>query len=139
MNVFLDANILVSVLNREYPQFPDCARILSLADNPKYKIYTSPLCLGIAWYFAEKKSGNKKAREKITELVKHISITNIDENMVKKAIGNKKVNDLEDGIQYYSAIGNKCKFIVTADKKGFYFSEVKVMDAFEFLEIIEIK
>lgn len=133
MNVFLDANILVSVLNKEYPQFPDCARVLSLANNPKYQLCTSPMCLGIAWYFSEKKSGSKLAREKITELIRHISITDINETMVKKAIANKKVNDLEDGIQYYSAIGNKCKFIITADKKGFYFSEIDVLNAEEFL------
>jgi hypothetical protein len=33
MKVFLDANILVTVLNKEYPVFPYAAKLLSLADN----------------------------------------------------------------------------------------------------------
>jgi len=33
MNIFADANILVSVINKEYPLFPLTSRILSLGDN----------------------------------------------------------------------------------------------------------
>jgi predicted nucleic acid-binding protein len=134
MNVFLDANILVSVVNKEYPSFTHCSRVLSLAENSRFKICTSSLCLAITWYFSEKKSGPKEARRKITELIKHISITQSNELMVKKTIANKKINDLEDGLQYYSALDSKCKCIVTADKKDFYFSEIEVLNAEEFLE-----
>ena len=56
MKVFLDANILVSVINKEYPLFPFTSRILSLNQNFRFSLYTSPLCLAIAFYFAEKKS-----------------------------------------------------------------------------------
>ena len=55
MKVFVDANILVSVLNKEYPIYTYTSRILSLADNPAFEVYTSPICLAIAFYFAEKK------------------------------------------------------------------------------------
>jgi predicted nucleic acid-binding protein len=54
MRIFLDANILVSVLNKEYPLFSYSARIISLADNKKFTVYTSPICLAIAFYFAKK-------------------------------------------------------------------------------------
>lgn len=36
MRIFLDANILVSVLNKEYPLFSCSARIVSLADNKNF-------------------------------------------------------------------------------------------------------
>jgi predicted nucleic acid-binding protein len=65
MKVFLDANILISVLNKEYPVFTSAARILSLADNSRFQLYTSPLCLAIAFYFSGKKSGNDLAKKKI--------------------------------------------------------------------------
>ncbi len=55
MKVFVDANVLVSVLNKEYPLFTQSARILSLAGSKNFEIYTSPICLAIAFYFAEKK------------------------------------------------------------------------------------
>ena len=63
MRIFLDANILVFVLNKEYPLFSYSARIVSLADNKKFTVYTSPICLAIAFYFAEKKSGTQMAKK----------------------------------------------------------------------------
>jgi predicted nucleic acid-binding protein len=65
MKIFLDANILVSVLNHEYPLFNYSSRILSLADNADYQVFTSPICLAIAFYFSEKKSGRKLAKKKL--------------------------------------------------------------------------
>ncbi len=64
MKVFVDANVLVSVLNKEYPLFTQSARILSLAGSKNFEIYTSPICLAIAFYFAEKKFKAVKAKEK---------------------------------------------------------------------------
>src|SRR6476659_5650298 len=113
MKVFVDANILVSVLNKEYPLFTYSARILSLADNKNFEIYTSPVCLAIAFYFAEKKHKTKLALEKITLLCKHISIASATDSVVQKTISNKKINDFEDGLEYYSALESKCGFIVT--------------------------
>ena len=133
MRVFLDANILVAVVCNEYPLFTQCARVLSLADNPKFEVYTSPLCLAIAFYFAEKKNGNELARKKIEVLSDKLSITTVDESVVSKTSKNKSIHDFEDGLQYYSAVHAKCKCIITQDKDDFYFSEIEVLSAEEFL------
>src|SRR6186997_2369674 len=111
MRIFLDANILVSVLNKEYPVFTFAARILSLANNKKYSVYTSPICLAIAFYFAEKKSGASLAKEKIKLLVDNLVITKIDGKEVTAALTNKKVNDFEDGLEYYAAKNSNCQVI----------------------------
>ncbi len=132
--VFVDANILVSVLNKEYPLFTYSARILSLSGNNNFEIYTSPTCLAIAFYFAEKKHNTKPAREKIALLCKHIFISPATEDVVEKTLANKKVNDFEDGLEYYSAIESNCNFFVTEDVKDFYFSTIPVLNARNFFE-----
>ncbi len=134
MKIFLDANILVSVLNKEYPTFSYSARILSLVENPKFKVYTSPLCLAIAFYFASKKSGNTHARTKINLLAEKLNFTTIDAGTVNEVRKNKKIHDIEDGLQYYSAIASGCKCIITEDKKDFYFSEIEVLDSRKYSE-----
>ncbi len=93
MKIFLDANILVSVLNKEYPVFTYSSRVLSLANVSKYKLYTSPLCLAIAYYFAEKKCGNTQARHKIDLLISKLQITTVnDKTEVKSGLtGNERV------------------------------------------------
>lgn len=139
MNIFLDANILVSVLNKEYPLFTYSARILTLADNPKFTVYTSPICLAIAYYFAEKKTGAISAKKKIEILTKKIKITSVDNQTVLKAIQNKSIGDFEDGLEYYSAQQSKCKCIVTEDVGDFHFSSIEVLNAKAFFDTHMVK
>lgn len=134
MRVFADANILVSVLNKEYPLYSTTARIISLADHKKFTIYTSPVCLAIAFYFSEKKSGTELAKQKISLLASKLSITNIGKREVEQALANKKVNDFEDGMQYYAAIENKCTVILTQDTNDYYYSTIEVLNAEDFLK-----
>ena len=134
MKLFLDANILVSVLNKEYPLFSYSARILSLGNNNRFKVYTSPVCLAIAFYFAEKKHGTQSAKQKISLLAGNIMITDVGKETVLSALANKKVNDFEDGIEYYSAQKSKCEVIITEDVADFYFSEIEVLNTKNFIE-----
>lgn len=139
MRVFLDANVLVSVINQEYPLFPYSARILSLADRAPYELYTSPICLAIAFHFAEKKSGTAKAKEKIELLCSKIQIVAVDANTVKKALSNPQVMDFEDGLEYYSALQHSCQAILTEDGDGFYYSEIPVFGCRRFLDEVVFK
>ena len=134
MKLFLDANILVSVLNKEYPLFSYSARILSLGNNNRFKVYTSPVCLAIAFYFAEKKHGTQSAKQKISLLAGNIMITDVGKETVLSSLANKKVNDFEDGIEYYSAQKSKCEVIITEDVADFYFSEIEVLNTKNFIE-----
>ncbi|MCL4483408.1 MAG: twitching motility protein PilT, partial [Bacteroidetes bacterium] len=105
MRLFVDANILVATLNKEYPLFSWSSRLLSLHGKENMQIFTSPLCLAIAFYFSSKKSGEKMAREKIGMLLEHIGITSIDEKTTDQAIKNRRIHDFEDGIELLIAIG----------------------------------
>jgi predicted nucleic acid-binding protein len=134
MKVFLDANILVTVLNKEYPLFSSAARILSLADNNQFQLYTSPICLAIAFYFAVKKSGIDRAKQKIALLASYILISKEDASIVESTIANKQINVFEDGLEHYSAIDAGCKIIITEDAGDFYFSEIEVIDCDGFLK-----
>ena len=99
MRIFLDANILVSVLNKEYPLFTYAARIISQKKKKKFTVFTSPLCLAIAFYFVEKKSGIQLAKQKIKLLSEKILITAVGKTELLQALENGQVNDFEDGIE----------------------------------------
>jgi len=133
MKIFLDANILVSVLNHEYPLFNYSSRILSLADNADFQIFTSPICLAIAFYFSEKKSGRKLAKKKLEVLCDKVKSTQVNQEIVQSAIHNPKILDFEDGLEYFSALHSGCEIILTEDKNDFYFSELPVLNSQEFV------
>jgi len=132
MNVFLDANILVSVLNKEYPVFPFSSRILSLTGSGRYKFFTSPLCLAIAFYFAQKKAGSVEAKKKIALLCRHLNISGNSADSVNKTLINSSIHDFEDGLEYYAALETSCNCILTEDNDDFYFSEVEVLNCIDF-------
>ncbi|MDD4191186.1 MAG: PIN domain-containing protein [Mangrovibacterium sp.] len=132
--IFLDANVLVSVLNKEYPLFSYSSRILGLAETKDVELFTSPVCLSIAFYFAEKKSGTKNALKKIHLLVSKINIADTDKKVVIMASQNKAIRDFEDGLEYYSAVNAGCECLVTENTGDFYFSKIDVMRSQQFLE-----
>jgi len=134
MKIFLDANILVSVLNKEYPLYTYSSRILSLAAHPKFEIYTSPLCLAIAFYFAEKKHKAQLAKQKIDLLCQYLKIAGNSSKGVLDTLSNKKIHDFEDGLEYYAAQSVDCKCIITEDVEDFYFSEIEVLNCQEFFK-----
>lgn len=133
MKVFLDANILVTVLNKEYPLFPYAAKLLSLSDRFGFELYTSPTCIAIAFYFSSKKCGESQSKKKIAILLEHLRLTTIDESCTLKSIQNPQINDIEDGMQYYSAESIGCDFIVTENIGDFHFSEIRTISCRDFL------
>ncbi len=137
MRLFIDANILVAVVNREYPLFDTAARVLSLDSKKNITLLTSPICLAIAFYFAEKKSGSNIAKNKIKTLCDHIEIAGSSRKSVQKALNDPKVLDLEDGFEYYAALDSKCDYIITEDVADFHFSEIPVMKSKDFLAALE--
>ncbi len=127
MKIFLDANIVVSVINKEYPLFSFTSRILSLSDHKRFSVHTSTFCLAIVFYFAEKKHKSKIAKQKIALIASHLSITDITSAMVQKTLQNSKIGDFEDGLEYYSAKEYGCNCIITEDISDFYFSDIEVL------------
>ncbi|HET6255491.1 MAG TPA: twitching motility protein PilT [Puia sp.] len=134
MKVFADANILVSVVNREYPLFPFTSRILSLAGTPDFSICTSPICLAIAFYFAEKKSSAAVAKEKLKILSTRLIITSAGPATVHSAFSDPAALDFEDGLQYYSALEAGCNCLLTEDIGDFHFSRIEVVSSKEFFK-----
>jgi len=134
MKIFLDANILVTVINKEYPLFNLASRIMSLEDDKRFTVHTSPICLAIAFYFAEKKSGTTVAVKKISLLATEIIVVTSGQNEVRQTVSNRKILDFEDGLEYYSALNAGCDLIITEDTGDFHFAEIEVLNCRQFFE-----
>lgn len=133
MKIFLDANVLLAVVNKEYPLYSHAARIVSLAGQKGYTMYTSPVCLAIAFYFAEKKS-KTLAKKKLSILASHLKIAPILASGVQSTLNNSKINDFEDGLEYYAAIDAGCTLIITEDTEDFRFSDIEVVNCEGFID-----
>lgn len=134
MKVFVDANILITVVNKEYPLYPLTSRILSRNGIGNIHMLTSPVCLAIAFYFAEKRYEAEFAKKKLQILAANIGIAPTNADAVRSAFSDPAVKDVEDGMQYYSALQAGCTCILTEDKADFYFANMTVLNAEEFFE-----
>ncbi len=135
MKLFIDANILIAVLNKEYPVFTYAAKVLSLPQTKRIQLYTSPACIAITFYFASKKSGEQRAKEKIALLSNYILLADNRQKDLKDICSNKKINDVEDGLQYYAAKHSGCSFIITENTEDYYFSkDIPALSAERFLD-----
>jgi predicted nucleic acid-binding protein len=131
--VYLDANIIVAIVNNEYPVLPDCAKVLSLCSDVRFRVYTSPLCLSIAFYYAQKKTSTRNAVQIIKTLSDKLLIVGNTENHIKATLNNSKILDFEDGLQYYAAKEVGCHAIVTHNQRDFHFSEIGIFSAKDYL------
>lgn len=136
MRIFLDANVLVAIVNREYPAFTACAKVVSLADRPGFTLFTSALSLAITWYFADKKHGELQARKKIEILLQHISISSCGPLEVERAMVQKNTHDFEHELQYFSALNAECSHIVTSNTADFYFANIPVSEPDHFFRYL---
>ncbi|HLZ89992.1 MAG TPA: PIN domain-containing protein [Puia sp.] len=134
MKVFVDANILVATVNKEYPLFPYTSRIMTLTTWKDFTIYTTPVCLAIAFYFAEKRYGTSSAKKRLQLLSFNVAIAPTTDQTVQSAFGDPAVMDFEDGLEYFAALEAGCTCIVTEDKDDFHFSRIEVLSSMEFVE-----
>ena len=134
MKVFIDANVLVNIVQRKYPEYEVCARLLSLQGSRRFQLFTSPLCLAIVFYFAEKKSGTAEALKKIRLLAANLLITNCGPEETERAVKLKLAPDFEDALEYESAISSNCEVLVTYDTADFFFSSIPVVKPMAFFE-----
>jgi len=142
--VFLDANILIDILDAKRPSSQESASLFEFLVRrvKEFRLYTSCDLLTTVYYFTIKTLGQEEALSKIKKLNKVIQVIEFANKEVAEAIElmerNKKYTDLEDTIQYVMARKEKCDYIITNDK-NFASGDVPVLSSKEALKELNEK
>lgn len=112
------------------------AKVLTLADQKRITVYTSPSSISNAYYILAKYENPKAVLEKIRKFKVLCSISIMNGEVVERAI-NSDFKDFEDGMQYFSAIAENCEIIITRNEKDFKNALIPVMNAESFLHMIK--
>ena len=135
MKVLLDTNIVLDLLLEREPFFYSAKEIFLLAEKRSFNAYLSALSITTIHYLVAKELGKEEADNTVELLLKIFDVTVLDKNVFQIALlDNGK--DFEDSVIYSSAFTNEIDYIVTRDKKGFVKSKVKILEPYEFLEIL---
>jgi hypothetical protein len=79
------------------------------------------------------------AKKKVSLLAKNLKVAPNLESGVLQTISNPKINDFDDGLEYYAAVDAGCNIIITEDTEDFWFSEIEVLDCAGFINQLIFK
>lgn len=134
--IFLDTNIVIDFLGEREGFYESSAKILTLADKKKIKIFTSPTSVSTVYYVLSKFENAKTALEKIRKFKLLCSISIMDDEVIEKAI-NSDFKDFEDAMQYFSAVASNCDIIITRNEKDFKNALIPVLNAENYLQTLK--
>lgn len=137
-NVFVDSDIILDLLAKREPHYIFAAKLFTLIDQRKVLGYTSPIVFANLHYLLRKLSSNSSALKSLRKLKTMLNILSVDERVIEQAL-NSDFTDFEDAIQYFTAVNNGIKVIITRNKSDFKKSKIPVSSAEEFIKSIESK
>ena len=133
--IFLDTNVVIDFLGERKPFYESVAKILTLADNKKVKVFTSPTAISTTYYILTKFEGSKVALEKIRKFKLLCDISVMNSEVIDKAISSN-FKDFEDAMQYFSAIATNCDLIITRNEKDFKSALIPILDCESYLQTL---
>lgn len=120
MTIFLDANIILDLIDQERNAVEKTKKIVAHFIQQNDVLYTSCDIFTTVYYVASKRREHFKLLTDLEKLLELVHVIPIDAPLIKKAIKITKdttANDLEDVLQYVCAKSVSCNLIVTNDKK----------------------
>jgi len=113
--IFLDANILLNfLLKRE--NYEDAKDIMRLVVDGKVNAYITTAIVHIVGYWLAKAYGVKKTKQLLLSLLIDVRVIDISHELTLLAL-NSKIDDIEDALQYYTAIHHQLDYFISGDKK----------------------
>lgn len=126
MRLFLDINVVLDVLANREPWVEDSAAILSLLDQAEVQGLIAAHSVTTLYYLAAKHLGHKAAVTALIELLEHLSVTPLDEDLLLRALS-LGWDDVEDAVQGVSAQRASADYIVSRNPSDFEAASVPVV------------
>ncbi|WP_353722576.1 PIN domain-containing protein [Dyadobacter sp. 676] len=115
VSAFLDANIILDFLLKR-KDYENARKVMVLVLEKKIKAFISPSILHIVSYWLTKAYGSAKSKDLLLLLLSDVRIIDAGHDVVNLAL-TSQIDDIEDALQYYTAIHHKIDFFLSRDKK----------------------
>ncbi len=113
--VMFDANIILD-LTLKRDDYDIAKRLFTLAIQGNIKGFVTPSILHISGYWLTKAYGQTKAREILLLLLADIESVDLPHEMAVAAL-HSSMKDIEDSIQYYTALHHKMDYFISRDRR----------------------
>ena len=131
--IFLDANVVIDLINAGNRFHTDLLFLFSELTKQKKKLYISPTTFAITYYFLSKHIKSKsKLNEEATAFFAGFIFTRED-GVIMNKVFQSDFNDLEDGLQYFSALDADIDAIITYNQHDFAKSAIPVFHPSQYI------
>ncbi len=134
--VFVDTNIILDWLSQRKPFFIFAKQLFLKGENKEIKILISTMSFISTEYILRKQIGKEKAKQALAAIRTICEVCNSGEKEIDLSLVSS-FKDFEDAFQYYNALNNSAKVIITRNPKDFKKSKIPVMSAEEYLKSIK--
>lgn len=132
IRILLDTNVALDLIANREPFVQDALPLLELVKKGEARLFIAEISIGTIVYMAFQRLKLANAEEKMYQFFDFCHVISGGKEALLNSI-NSDFNDKEDGVQYFTAIGNRMDFLITRDKKDFKFAEeLRVLTPKEF-------
>jgi len=130
--IFVDTDIILDLLSYREPFYISAANLFSAADRNEIEICVSSLCFANLNYILSKQFSSAEAKMKLLKFKTLVTVLAVSDKVIELAMSSD-FKDMEDGIQYYTAIENRVTILLTRNLKDYKTAIIPVMTAEQFL------
>ncbi len=114
-SIFLDANIILDqVLKRD--DYENTRKLFQQVLNGQFSAFTSPSIIHIIGYWLTKVYGTGETRQIMLALLNDVRVLALNHDICIQAL-HSNILDVEDALQYHTALYHKMDCFVSRDKK----------------------
>ncbi len=136
--IFTDTDIIIDLVAMREPFYPHAARLFSLADQGKIKIFVSALTFANLNYIITRQLSHEQARKAMSAFKSLVTILPLTEKIIELALVSK-FKDFEDGLQYHTATEHQVKKLITRNLKDYKNANIIVMTAEQYINGLKDK
>ncbi len=134
--IFVDTDITLDLLSNRAPFYIHAAKLFSAADRNEIKIHVSSLAFTNLSYILSKQYSTDQAKKKLLKFKTLVTVLAVTDKIIELALASD-FKDFEDAVQYFTAIENNIKILLTRNLKDYKSAEIPTMTAEQFLKIKE--
>lgn len=138
MKILVDTNVVIDFLERRHPFYDDAVAAVNSGRKHGHIICIADHSIDNIVYILRKKIPLAKVLTGLEKFLKLCRIIDVNQSVIHSALS-AKWKDLEDAIQYFSALEADVDLIVTRDIAGYEERKIRILTPAEALEVIERK
>ena len=135
MRILVDVNVFIDV-QRQRRNWNASYSILKTVVDGKNEGFISALTPAIMYFLRREITPEGQARQETLDAIGGFRIVDLTESLIQAAFGEKRVEDVEDAIQFHSA-KQSSSILITRNKKDFQrvAQDIEVLTPEEYLKM----